>query len=102
VKFTSAQAQPRISIGARVEKGEAICYIRDNGIGISPKYHEKIFDVFEKLDRGTEGSGVGLAIVRRIVETHGGRIWVQSQGENQGATFLFALPLADAQQGKSM
>jgi signal transduction histidine kinase len=80
------------------EKGMPILFVRDNGIGIPPEHHERIFGLFNKLDPTMEGTGVGLALVKRIVEFHGGRIWVESasslQGEaGNGATFRFTLPL---------
>jgi len=92
VKYMGDQPNPRIEIGMRRDDEEAIFYVRDNGIGIEPRYHEKVFGLFEKLDPGAEGSGVGLAIVKRIVEVHGGRIWVESESEGQGSTFCFTLP----------
>ncbi len=89
VKFMGEQTKPVIEIGtAGEENGLPVCYVRDNGIGISPKYHERIFGLFNKLNPNVEGTGVGLAIVKRIVEVHGGRIWVESE-EGQGATFYF-------------
>ncbi len=65
---------------------------RDNGIGIDPKYHDKVFGLFERLDAATEGTGVGLALVKRIVEMHGGRVWIESQGGGSGSTFCLTLP----------
>ena len=64
----------------------------DNGLGIEPTHHECVFELFHKLDPGGEGTGLGLALVRRIVETHGGRIWVESEGRGRGSTFCFTLP----------
>jgi len=92
VKYMGDQDQPRIEIGTRSVNDEIICYIRDNGTGIEPRYHEKIFGLFEKLDGEVEGSGVGLALVKRIVELHGGRIWVESEGVGKGSTFCFTIP----------
>ena len=63
------------------------------GMGIDPKYHEKVFGLFERLDSSIEGTGIGLALVKRIVEVHNGRLWVESAGKGQGATFYFTLPL---------
>ena len=68
--------------------------MRDNGVGIDPRYQEQIFGLFEQLHPGIEGTGIGLALVRRIVEVHGGRIWVESEGEGCGSTFYVALPVA--------
>jgi signal transduction histidine kinase len=62
----------------------------ENGIGIAPEYHERIFGLFNKLDATTEGTGIGLALVKRIIEVHGGRIWVESE-RGQGSTFYFTL-----------
>lgn len=92
VKFMNAQPTPRIEIGAHKEEGNVVCYVRDNGIGIEPKYHEQVFGIFNRLDAHSNGTGIGLALVKRIVEVHGGRIWVESPGEGQGSTFYFTLP----------
>jgi len=90
VKFTKDQPNPKIEIGVRDDNGDTIFYVKDNGIGIDPKYHKKIFGLFDKLDPGSDGTGVGLALVKRIVEVHGGRIWVESE-PGKGATFCFTL-----------
>ena len=90
--FMGSQTKPRIELGARQKGGETIFYVRDNGIGIDPKYHEKVFDLFDKLDQNTEGTGVGLTIVKQIVEVHGGRIYVESEGIGKGTTFCFTIP----------
>jgi len=90
--FMGSQTKPRIELGARQKGGETIFYVRDNGIGIDPKYHEKVFGLFDKLDQNTEGTGVGLTIVKQIVEVHGGRIWVESEGIGKGTTFCFTIP----------
>ncbi len=91
-KFMGDQTEPRIQIGARRNDGEVVCWVRDNGMGIDPEYQESIFGLFNQLDNKAEGTGVGLALVQRIVEVHGGRIRVDSPGRGQGATFWFSLP----------
>ncbi|MEE8452848.1 MAG: ATP-binding protein, partial [Thermoguttaceae bacterium] len=91
VKYMGNQAEPRVEIGSRCNGNETICYVRDNGIGIDPRYHEKVFGLFDQLDQKVEGSGIGLSLVKRIVEVHGGRIWVESEGLGHGSTFCFTL-----------
>lgn len=91
VKYMGAQPSPQIEIGQRGdENGKPIFYVQDNGIGIAPEYHERVFGLFNKLDAATEGSGIGLALVKRILEVHGGRVWVESEDGN-GSTFYFTL-----------
>jgi signal transduction histidine kinase len=68
-------------------------FIRDNGKGIEPQYLERIFGLFEKLDPSSKGTGLGLALVRRILEFHDGRVWAESAGVGTGCTFVFELPL---------
>jgi PAS domain S-box-containing protein len=91
-KFMGTQPEPRIEIGQRgLDADEkAVLFVRDNGIGIEVQYHERIFGLFNKLDAQTDGTGVGLALVKRIIEVHGGRIWVESQ-LGKGTTFYFTL-----------
>ncbi len=91
VKFMGTRPDPRIEIGWRREDGLTVLYVRDNGIGIDPRHHEKVFGLFEKLDPASGGTGLGLALVRRVVETHQGRIWVESRGEGHGTAFCFTL-----------
>ncbi|MBN1399038.1 MAG: PAS domain S-box protein [Bacteroidetes bacterium] len=91
VKFMGNQPNPRIVIGTRKDNEEQVVYVQDNGIGIDPNYHQTVFGLFNKLDTGTQGTGIGLALVRRIVEIHGGRVWVESQGRGFGSTFCFTL-----------
>jgi len=93
-KFSSGQPDPQIEIGVSEKNGEQVFFVKDNGIGINPSFHEKIFGLFDKLDPRSDGTGVGLALVKRIIEVHGGRIWVESQGKEMGSTFLFTLPVA--------
>jgi PAS domain S-box-containing protein len=91
-KYMGDQPNPHIEVGQAGDEDEMpIYYVKDNGIGIAPEYHERIFGLFNKLDPTTEGTGVGLSLVKRIIEIHGGRIWVKSE-EGQGATFYFSLP----------
>lgn len=92
-KFMGDQSHPLIEIGqdGRVQNGYATFFVRDNGIGIAPEFHERIFGLFNRLNPGIEGTGIGLALVKRIVEFHGGRVWIQSEAGN-GATFYFTLP----------
>jgi signal transduction histidine kinase len=91
-KYMGDQPNPRIEIGMRSNDQESVFYVCDNGIGIAPCYHDKIFHLFEKLDQKVEGTGIGLAIVERIIKLHGGRIWVESEGVGRGSTFCFTLP----------
>ena len=92
VKYMGDQAQPRIEIGVRQEGNEAVCFVRDNGIGIEPRFHQKVFGLFDQLDPSAGGTGIGLALVKRIVEVHGGRIWIESKGVGHGSTFCFTIP----------
>jgi PAS domain S-box-containing protein len=93
-KYMGSQDAPRIEIGQHgedAEQGKLIFYVRDNGMGIPPEHHQRIFGLFDKLDPTSEGTGVGLALVKRIIEVHGGRIWVESE-VGKGSTFYFTLP----------
>lgn len=92
-KYMGDQKEPLIEVGCEGydASNHPIFFVRDNGMGIAPEYHERIFGLFDKLDASSEGTGVGLALVKRIIEFHGGRIWVQSEA-GKGSTFLFTLP----------
>ncbi len=94
VKYSGDQANPSIKIGMHTDKVETVFYVRDNGIGIAPENHDRVFGIFEQLDRNSGGFGMGLAMVRRIVELYGGRIWVESEGNRLGSCFNFTLPKA--------
>ncbi len=92
-KFSKNGTGAVIEIGHRGfdDKNMPVFFVQDNGIGIAPEFHERIFGLFNRLDPTMDGTGVGLAIVRKIIEFHGGRIWVESEA-GQGAAFFFALP----------
>ena len=93
IKYSSGCPGPLVEIGTRGENENhyPILFVRDNGIGIDPQYHEQVFGLFNKLNPQMEGTGIGLTLVKRIIEIHGGRIWIESSPGN-GATFLFTLP----------
>lgn len=93
-KFMGDQENPRIEIGVEDHGPETLFFVRDNGIGINPRFHSKVFGLFEKLETGSDGTGLGLALVKRIVELYDGTIRVESAGEGEGTTFYFTLPTA--------
>ncbi len=99
VKFMGDQPEPRITIGVlgTEDAGLPIFFVQDNGIGIDPRYHARVFGLFDKLDARSEGTGIGLALVKRIIDVHGGQIWVESDGSGSGATFFFTLPRSQEQ-----
>lgn len=94
VKFMGDQSDPHIEIGTRRESRRTVCFVRDNGLGIRADHKQRIFDLFQRLHPKIDGTGIGLALVKRIVEAHGGTIWVESEGEGTGSTFCFTLPEA--------
>jgi len=96
IKFMGDQPEPRVEIGTTGfdADGKVILFVRDNGIGIDPQYHERVFGLFNRLNPDIEGTGIGLTLVKRIIEVHDGRVWVESQ-LGTGATFFFTLPIAE-------
>jgi PAS domain S-box-containing protein len=102
VKFMPDQTSPQIDIGIEHPGNETIFFVRDNGLGIEPRYQSKLFNLFEKINAKTEGTGMGLAITKRIVELYRGRIWVESKGLGQGTVFFFTLPGALKDNGKGV
>lgn len=99
IKFSQEQPQPLIEVGTEQQEGETLFFVRDNGVGIPPPYQLKVFGLFERLDNSIEGTGIGLALVKRIIEVHNGRLWLESAGSGQGTTFYFTIPLAAAERG---
>jgi signal transduction histidine kinase len=90
IKYRDKTVPLKIEIGHRPSKGEVIFFVRDNGLGIDASEAEKVFTLFYRGTATGEGSGVGLAIVKKIIEAHGGRIWIESQ-PGKGTTMCFAL-----------
>jgi len=96
VKYSGKSTQPRITVGGRIDGDECVYHVQDNGVGFDMRYYDKLFGVFQRL-HGPEqfpGTGVGLAIVKRVVVKHGGRVWAEGK-PNEGASFFFSLPNKD-------
>lgn len=91
INYMGDQAEPHILFGVREEHGKHIFFVKDNGIGIDERYHQTIFGLFNKLDAKSSGTGIGLALVKRIIEAHGGQVWVESKGKGEGSCFCFTV-----------
>jgi PAS domain S-box-containing protein len=90
IKYIGDQPHPSLELGCRFDGEETVFFVKDNGMGIDPSQHDKIFGLFYKVDKKSEGSGAGLAIIKRIIEVHGGRIWIESE-LGKGCTVCFTL-----------
>jgi PAS domain S-box-containing protein len=90
IKYRGSQPTLKIEIGYRLDGKETVFFVKDNGIGIDESQHEKVFELFYKVDNRSTGTGAGLAIVKRIIEVHGGHIWIESE-EGKGCTICFTL-----------
>lgn len=97
IKFSRPKLHPRIKVGGAIQNGEAVYYVQDNGVGFDMQFADKLFGMFQRLHGVTEfkGTGIGLAIVKRIVNRHGGRVWVNAKPD-EGATAYFTLPAKEA------
>ncbi len=92
VKYMGDQPSPEIVLGLERRAQNVTFFVRDNGMGIDMLFHEQIFGIFEKLDTKSDGTGLGLAVVKRIVEIYHGSVWVESPGIGKGSTFKFTIP----------
>ncbi|MDI6810620.1 MAG: response regulator [archaeon] len=92
IKSMGEQSHPRIDIGYRIDDGKTVFFVKDKGIGIDKSQHEKVFELFYKADESSKGTGAGLAIVKRIIEVHNGRVWIESE-KGKGCTVCFTLPV---------
>jgi PAS domain S-box-containing protein len=102
VQYRGRQPELRIQVGLREEGGRPVFFVRDNGVGIASQYHQHIFGQFNRLDAQIPGNGIGLSLVKRIIEEHGGRVWVESEGEGTGSTFCFSLNCPAFKEGERL
>ncbi len=93
INYMGEQPHPKIDIGYRVDDEETVFFVRDNGIGIDKSQHEKVFELFYTVDKSGKGTGAGLTIVKRIIEVHNGKVWIESE-KGKGCTVCFTLPVA--------
>ena len=91
-RFSGDHDRPYIEIGSFQENAEEVFYVKDHGIGLDPEYQDRVFELFSQLDPSSPGTGLGLALVKKIIEHHNGRVWVRSNDGEPGTTFLFSLP----------
>jgi signal transduction histidine kinase len=91
IKFCREDVKPKISVSAENQDNRVQCRVKDNGIGIDPRYLDRIFGLFEQLNQSIDGTGVGLALVKRIIESHGGEVWAESDGIDAGTSIYFTL-----------
>ena len=92
IKFSPADKDSVVQVGAIERPQHTELFVKDSGPGINPSYHERVFGLFERLDQSTLGTGIGLALVKRIVQEHGGQVWIESTGDGSGTTVWFTLP----------
>ena len=92
LKFSRESSAPEIRISASEQDGRVVVSVENNGIGIESQYREQIFGLFNRLNQSYEGTGIGLALVKHIVEVHGGSVWVESEGKGRDACLRFSLP----------
>ena len=98
IKFHQGPGVPEVEIGAAPLDGRVEIRVCDNGPGIDPQYRDKVFELFDRLDDSVPGTGIGLALARRIVELHGGQIWIETPKNGQGSCFCFTLPAAAGEE----